>query len=196
MVLHVWAALERKSKSGKCTLANCFCYICHTIPLARVHGALIQCAAAGRFDTGQVHGKSTKLTQQNHVASVFLHVPLGAPAPAAASLSPGLTLAAACLLLPCVTGSAETVMRPFALASGIYKRNKGLMGQAAAPGIGIRHACVPVSQACCTCWPLTLIMLGALVLLGPMVLAWLVLSQLLGVVQKVDAAHVEVYMNA
>jgi len=29
-----------------------------------------------------------------------------------------------------------------------------------------------------------------------MVLAWLVLSQLLGVVQKVDAAHVEVCMNA
>ncbi len=125
MVLHVWAALECKIKSGICTLANCFCYICHTIPLARVHGALIQCAAAGRFDTGQVHGKSNKLTQQNHVASGFLHVPLGGPAPAAASLSPGLTPAAAGLLLPSVTGSAETVMRPSALASAICKDKKG-----------------------------------------------------------------------
>ena len=58
------------------------------------------------------------------------------------------------------------------------------------------YPCVPVHQACCTCWPLTLIMLGALVPLGLMVLAWLVLSKLLGVVQKVDAAHVEVCMNA
>lgn len=143
-----------------------------------------------------MHGKSNKLTQQNHVASGFLHVPLGAPAPAAASLSPGLTLAAAGLLLPSVTGSAETVMRPFALASGIYKRRKRVLwGQATAAGIGIRHACVSVHQACCTCWPLNLIMLGTLVPLGLMVLAWLVLSQLLGVVQKVDAAHVEVFVT-
>jgi len=70
------------------------------------------------------------------------------------------------------------------------------MGQATAPGVGIRHACASVSQACCTCWPLTLIMLGALVPLGLLVLAWLVLSQLLGVVQKVHAAHVELFMNA
>ncbi len=39
-------------------------------------------------------------------------------------------------------------------------------------------------------------MLGALVPLGLLVLAWLVLSQLLGVVQKVHAAHVELFMNA
>lgn len=38
-----------------------------------------------------------------------------------------MTLAAAGLLLPSVTGSAETVMRPFALASGIYKREKRVL---------------------------------------------------------------------
>ena len=38
VVLYVWAALQRKHKSGICTLADCFCYICHVIPLARVQG--------------------------------------------------------------------------------------------------------------------------------------------------------------
>lgn len=59
-------------------------------------------------------------------------MPLGGPAPAAASLSPGLTLATAGLRLSSVTGSAEILGRPFALASAPCKRNKGLVGQATA----------------------------------------------------------------
>lgn len=99
------------------------------------------------------------LTQQSHVASVFLRVPLGGPARAAASLSPGLTLAAAGLWLSSVTGSAETLMRLFALASAACKGKKGHVVLTTAP-VSLQTSQVQVSDMLGDHWLSLLYMLA------------------------------------